>query len=221
MPRPPSAHAHEAVLEAALKLIADCGIEGTSVDAIAEVSSVSKATIYKHWKNKEALCLEAIGRLKPDLPLFRSPDPRKDAVALLQHLARSQKPEALGRIWPRIMTYAAGHPEFARAFCVHISDGRHSQISDLLKRAVSKGELSPDVDVDLALDLLIGPVLYRRFMHASVPPNLPEQVVDAYWRAHAPHGKQSLKKAGRKKMTPQTLQNTLNIQPSAARRSSS
>src|SRR5580692_5117661 len=152
MPRPPSTQAHEAVLETALKLIADCGIEGTSVDAIAEVSGVSKATIYKHWKNKEALCLEAIGRLKPDLPLFRSDNPRADAVALLRHLAVSQKPEALGRIWPRIMTYAASHPEFARAFCEHISDGRHSQISDLLRRAVANGELCPGLDVDLALD---------------------------------------------------------------------
>src|SRR5580704_16149454 len=120
MPRPPSAHAHEAVLDAALKLIADCGIEGTSVDAISEVSGVSKATIYKHWENKEALCLEAIGRLKPDLPVFRSEDPRADAIALLRHLGRSQKPEAMGRIWPRVMSYAAAHPAFSRAFISHI-----------------------------------------------------------------------------------------------------
>jgi AcrR family transcriptional regulator len=186
MPRPPSTHAHDAALEAALKLIADCGIEGTSVDAIAEVSGVSKATIYKHWENKEALCLEAIGRLKPDLPVFRSDNPRADAVALLRYLGRSQKPEALGRIWPRIMTYAAGHPEFAKTFCQHISDGRQSQISDLLRRAVAKGELGAGLDEELALDLLIGPVMYRRFMQEGVPPSLPESVVDAYWRAHAP-----------------------------------
>ena len=202
MPRPPSAHAHEAVLNAALKLIADCGIEGTSVDAISEVSGVSKATIYKHWENKEALCLEAIGRLKPDLPVFRSDSPRADAVALLRHLARSQKPEALGRIWPRIMSYAAGHSDFARAFCAHISDGRHARIKELLGRAIDKGELRRGLDIDLALDLLIGPVMHRRFMQESIPPSMPEQVVEAYWRAnapraHAPHSRRAARKSER------------------------
>jgi AcrR family transcriptional regulator len=199
MSRPPSTHAHEAVVKAALKLIADCGIEGTSVDAIADVSGVSKATIYKHWANKEALCIEAISRLEPDLPVFDSDDdPRASVIQLLQRLARSQKPEALGRIWPRVMSYAAANPAFARAFCSRISGGRRTQMADLLQRAVSKGELRPGLDVELALDLLIGPILHRRFMQTTVPPGLPECVVDAFWRAHAPCAKQAVKKHGRK-----------------------
>jgi len=198
MARLPSAEAHESVLNATLKLIADGGIEATSVDAIAMVSGVSKATIYKHWKNKEALCLEAIGRLKPDLPVFHSGDPRADTVALLQHVGCSQKPEALGRIWPRIMSYAACHPAFAKAFCAHISAGRRSQITNLLRQAISKGELCSNLDVDLALDLLIGPIMHRRFMHSSVPANLPKRVVEAYWRAHAPRSKRTVRKQEKK-----------------------
>jgi AcrR family transcriptional regulator len=186
MPRTPSPHAHGAALEAALKLISRSGIEGTSMDAIADVSGVSKATIYKHWKDKEALCLEAIGRLKPDVPVFNTGNPRADLVALLRNLARSQKPEALLRIWPRVMSYAAGHPEFARAFCDRISGGKRAQISTLLRNAISAGELCADCDVDMAMDLLIGPIMHHHFMYASVPPALPQHVVDVYWRAHAP-----------------------------------
>jgi hypothetical protein len=157
------------------------------------------------------------------LPLFRSDNPRADAVALLRHLAVSQKPEALGRIWPRIMTYAASHPEFAKAFCAHISDGRHAQISELLKRAIANGELNPGLNMGLALDLLIGPVLYRRFMQATVPHSLPKRVVDAYWRAHSPQErasqtKQRVKKAGRKQVISPNLQEVLHIQSPSRRR---
>jgi AcrR family transcriptional regulator len=186
MPRTPSSHAHDAALQAALKLIARGGIEGTSVDAIADTSGISKATIYKHWKDKEALCLEAIGRLKAEVPLFDTGNPRADLIALLRNLAHSQKPEALLRIWPRVMSYAAGHPEFARAFCDRVSGGKRAQISGLLRRAAAAGELCAGYDVDLAMDLLIGPIMHHHFMHASVPPDLPPLVVEAYWRAHAP-----------------------------------
>ena len=62
MARPPSATAHKKVLDAAIELIEERGIEGTSMDAISQRSGVSKATVYKHWKDKEALCIDVIGQ---------------------------------------------------------------------------------------------------------------------------------------------------------------
>ncbi len=55
MVRPRSAQAHKKVLDAAVQLFSDRGIDATSMDAIAETSGVSKATIYKHWPDKDAL----------------------------------------------------------------------------------------------------------------------------------------------------------------------
>src|SRR5215470_3921775 len=55
-----SPRAHSKVLEAATELFAERGIDATSVDAIAARSGVSKATIYKHWADKDALCLEVL-----------------------------------------------------------------------------------------------------------------------------------------------------------------
>ena len=79
MARTPSASAHEKVLEAAIQLIGERGIEGTSMDAIAQVSGVSKATVYKHWKDKETLCIDVIGSLSG--PAAR--------VSFRRHAARS------------------------------------------------------------------------------------------------------------------------------------
>ena len=60
MARPRSAQAHKKVLDAAVQLFSERGIDATSMDAIAEASGVSKATIYKHWQDKDALCLEVM-----------------------------------------------------------------------------------------------------------------------------------------------------------------
>ncbi|HJY08747.1 MAG TPA: helix-turn-helix domain-containing protein, partial [Bryobacteraceae bacterium] len=62
MARQRSTRAHDQVLDAALKLFSKRGIDSTSMDAIAGASGVSKATIYKHWPNKDALCLEVMAR---------------------------------------------------------------------------------------------------------------------------------------------------------------
>jgi AcrR family transcriptional regulator len=190
--RPPSAEAHEAVLTTALKLMSDRGIEGTSVDEIAQVSGVSKATIYKHWTSKDVLCIEAISRLKCDLPVFDSGNPRADVTDLLRHMAHTKKPEAFSRIWPRVIGYAASNPAFAKAFRARIGEGQRTQLAGLLRSAIEKGELRAGLDMDTALDLLLGPILYRRFMQTTVPPELPQHVVDSFWRSHAPEALQAV-----------------------------
>ncbi len=189
MSRTPSVQAHESVLKAALDLIASTGIEGTSVDDIASASGVSKATIYKHWESKEALCLEALGRLKCELPTFDSGDPRADVTRMLRHLAVSHKPEAFSKIWPRVISYAESNPAFGDAFRARISEGRRAQLDTLLQSAVARGELQADLDVDLAMHLLFGPIMYHRFMQTAVPADLPKRVVDSYWRLNAPREK--------------------------------
>jgi len=164
----------------------DRGIEGTSVDEIAQVSGVSKATIYKHWTSKDVLCIEAISRLKCDLPVFDSGNPRADAADLLRHLAHTKKPAAFSRIWPRVIGYAASNPAFAKAFRARIGDGQRAQLAGLLQNAIDNGELRAGLDIDIALDVLLGPILYRRFMQTTVPLELPQHVVDSFWRSNAP-----------------------------------
>jgi AcrR family transcriptional regulator len=183
--RPPSTAAHEAVLTTALKLMSDRGIEGTSVDEIAQVSGVSKATIYKHWSSKDVLCVEAISRLKCDLPVFDSGHPRADAADLLRHLAQTKKPEALSKIWPRVIGYAASNPEFAKVFRARLANGQRVQLAALLQSAIDKGELRAGLDMEMALDVLLGPILYLRFLQAPVPPDLPQYVIDSFWRLNA------------------------------------
>src|SRR5579883_2435269 len=98
MPRGLSERAHGRVLEAATQLFAQRGIDGTSVDAIAAASGVSKATIYKHWADKDALCLavmEYVHHLDAGPPELDSGDLRTDLKAFLKYEPSSKKAEVL------------------------------------------------------------------------------------------------------------------------------
>src|SRR4029077_17297079 len=119
MVRPRSAHAHAQVLDAALKLFAAQGIEATSMDAIALASGVSNATIYKHWPDKDALCLEAISLLhggEQPWPALDSGDVRADLIAALGYHPSRPHPDLRMRIMPHLWAYAARSPEFGKVW---------------------------------------------------------------------------------------------------------
>src|SRR5215471_14926478 len=118
MARPRSARAHEQVLEAALRLFAERGIDGASMDAIAEASGVSKATIYKHWPDKDALCLEVMERIhgrEGPFPDVDSGDLRTDLASVLGHRPPERYAELRERIIPHLMAYSARNPAFGAA----------------------------------------------------------------------------------------------------------
>ena len=188
MPRRRSARAHEEVLAVALKLIAQRGVDGLSVDAIAETSGVSKATIYKHWESKEALCLEAISHLQSRLPVLESGDTRACLIEFLRHLAKDPRPRVLMNIMPKVFGHASRNPAFLKAWAERIEQPRRNRLEQLIRRAIAARELRGDVDLNLALHLLLGPILYHRMMHTRLPPDMPERVVEAFWKAYAPGG---------------------------------
>lgn len=183
MARTRSRRAHADVLTATLQLIAERGIDATSVDAIAEVSGVSKATIYKHWTTKEALCLEAIGSANGELPQFDSGEPRTDLVNLLRHVVQHPLPAAMGKLWARVIGHAAGNPAFGDALRARFDQPRRTQVTRLVKAAVEQGRLRPDVDLDLATDMLFGPIMYRRFTRTPMPSDFAERLVMGFWNA--------------------------------------
>jgi AcrR family transcriptional regulator len=191
MTRPRSAHAHGQVLDAALKLFAARGIDATSMDAIAEESGVSKATIYNHWADKDALCLEAmaylLGQDQPR-PVFDSGDVRADLIALLSYQPPRQHSDLRMRIMPHLWAYAARNPTFGEAWRQRVFDPPRAQVAQLLERGIARGQLPRSLDRALALALLLGPLLYCRMLEriqGEVPQDLPEHVVDVFWKAHA------------------------------------
>jgi AcrR family transcriptional regulator len=190
MGRPRSEEAHARVLEAAGELFAAQGIDATSMDAIADASGVSKATIYKHWPDKDALCLEVMSSLH-DADAFAalqsSGDVRADLIAALNRQAPKPRSELRARIMPHLIAYAARTPGFGEIWRVRVIDPPRLQLVALLRRAVAEGELSADLDVEAAAVSLLGAMLYRNLLRQTgghPPDYLVESVVATVWRAH-------------------------------------
>jgi AcrR family transcriptional regulator len=171
-------------------LFAERGIDATCMDAIAEASGVSKATIYKHWPDKDALCLEVMSRLHGrDQPIveFDSGDDRTDMIAVLTYQPPEKFSELRTRMLPHLMVYSVRNQAFGLAWRQKVLEPPRLQLRQILERGIAQGRLPRTLDLDVAIALLVGPMMYRHIFKLleHQPEMLAESVVEAFWKAHA------------------------------------
>lgn len=168
--------------------MAERGIDATSMDAIAQRAGVSKATIYNHWQDKEALVLDAMADLHGhhERPAFDSGDTRADMIAVLIYQPAQKRAALQQRITPHLVAYSALHPKFGDAWRHQAMEPPRRELTRLIEQGIRRGELLPQLDMSFSLAMLIGPVVYRHIFQRSdsnLAANLPERIVDAFWRA--------------------------------------
>jgi len=170
--RPRSEKAHKAILDAAAELLLARGLSAVSMDAVAERAGVSKATIYRWWPTKETLALDAlytewatVGPSPRDTGSLRS-----DLLALLRPWARLTSSRPYGRVIAALITEAQTDPVFATEYRQRVVEPRRDQARAIFRRAIERGEIPPDTNTEVALDLLYGP-LYHRLLHGHAPLN--------------------------------------------------
>ncbi|WP_262283819.1 TetR/AcrR family transcriptional regulator [Micromonospora sp. MA102] len=179
--RPRSVRADEAIVEATLDLLAEGStLEALSIEAIAARAGVGKATIYRRWSGKDALLMDALGRLKgvPPQPAGRSV--RDDLVLLVGAVGHNVDPRA-AKIMPCLVPEVNRSPDHFQLY-QNIVAPRRKLMREVLRRGVDSGELRADLDVELATALLTGPMLIQRVLrwHPELDDQiLPERVVDA------------------------------------------
>jgi AcrR family transcriptional regulator len=187
MARPRSALAHSKVLKAAAELFAERGIDATSMDAIAEASGVSKATIYKHWPDKDRLSLEVMAHLfglDEQPPVFDSGDFRADLIAQLRHEPALDRKAMRDRIMPHLMAYASRNQAFGVAWRNRTIEPARVVLAKLIHRGEKRGVLKRGIDPEVGIALLLGPLIYRKFfvlkLGRKAPKDLEAHVADAF-----------------------------------------
>lgn len=192
MPRGLNQSAHRKVLEAATELFADRGIDATSMDAIAAASGVSKATIYNHWADKEAMCLEVLGyvhALDNGPPEIDSGDLKADLKAYLRYEPSAKKAVIIKRLMPHLIAYSARNEEFGRAWKTRVMERGRDGLRKLLRRGVDRGIFPAILDEELGVALLLGPMMYSHIFGPSVDREwLVSGAVDSFWMAQARPG---------------------------------
>ncbi len=183
--RPRNAETHAAILRAALSLLGEAGVAGMTVEAVAERAGTSKATIYRWWDSKEALLLEALDPVQHALPFTPTGDPRGDLVGILEALVRSLPPRACSPI-ARLVGAMADSDDLARTLRTRVIGPRRAGVARLLRAAVDAGALPADLDLDLATDQLVGPVLYRHLVSGDpIGADVPARLVRDLFAAHS------------------------------------
>jgi AcrR family transcriptional regulator len=159
--RPRSAHCHENILDAVLALLAKEGYGAVTIEGVARHAGVGKQTIYRWWRSRAELVLEAFanhaankipvpntGSLKRDLEIFLN--------ATFVRLTETSGPIARG-----LIADAALDPEFNEVMRTVFVAKRRKAMRDILERAVRRGELSKRTELELMIDVLFGPMWYR------------------------------------------------------------
>ncbi|MET8370163.1 TetR/AcrR family transcriptional regulator [Micromonospora profundi] len=179
--RPRSIRADEAIIEATLDLLAEGStVEALSIEAIASRAGVGKATIYRRWAGKDALLLDALRRLKGILPQPTGHSIRDDLILLVGAIGKNIDPRA-EKIMPCLVP-AVNRSTDQYQLYQNIIAPRRQLMREVLRRGVDEGVLRADVDIEVTMALLTGPMLIQRVLQWSPDLNevdLPERVVDA------------------------------------------
>ena len=177
--RPRSEQADRAIIDAAISLFAEHGVEGLCIEKVAARAGVGKATIYRRWPGKEDLLLDALAALKTPLPEPRGDSVREDLVALMQAMASDYADPARAREFALLLGEGAKYPRLMAKYTGTVVEPRREVIRSVLRRGVASGELRPDVDVDVALFMLTGAVIARgKDQPEAISASYAQRVVD-------------------------------------------
>jgi len=175
--RPRSEEAHQAILDATLALLAEVGFSALTVEGVAARAGVGKATIYRRWPSKVPLVVEAFG----GLPAFEEADTGSlagDLKAMLRAYLELFNKTPLATVLPALASERAHDPALAELFNPVLRQ-RRSPLTAALERAKARGEIPSDTDLELAADLIVGPIAVRLFFTGRrVQPKLVDPMVE-------------------------------------------
>ena len=189
-PDPRVERSRQAILEATLQLLARDGDVGSlTVEAVAARSGVAKTTIYRRWRDKWELALDAV--MIDMLPRLDEPvdvgDTRKELLTVINSVVKTLATPPYGQAMQALVSQIATDADLARVYREQVVEPRHAELTPVIKRGIARGDLRPDTDVRLIHELLVGPIFYRLlFSGAALDRNLGRRIVDAILAGFAP-----------------------------------
>ena len=161
--RPRLPEVDQAILNAALELVGEVGINKMSMDELARRADVAKATIYRRWSSKEALILDALTSAMSPIDDADTGSLHGDLMSYLGELIARFEQNSMNDILPHLIE-AGCHDPAIRASLDDYVRFRRQPLERIYERALSRSELSSDADIGVLIDAIIGPFVYRRLL---------------------------------------------------------
>ena len=187
--RPRSEEARLAILRSTLKLLGENGFSELTIEAVAAHAGVGKATVYRWWPNKAALIADAFASSATRKLHF--PDTGSVRTDMSQQMRQLIKIfcSRRGRIVSAILGGGQSDRDLIAAFRERFLRPRRQEAYATLQRGIQRGELRKDVDMDLILDSLYGPI-YMRFLirHDKLTPDFVDSLCELVLGGARPQG---------------------------------
>ena len=158
-----SLQARQAVLDAAVELLDEKGWPGFTIDEVARRSSVSKATIYKHWSGGLEVAADAYGQIVTEaVPTAATGDVVADLRSQIIRLANFYATPR-GAVVVQLLAAATEHQRGGDVVRHKFFAPRRAAARALVEQGIANGQLRPDLDPDLTVDVLFGAMIFRLF----------------------------------------------------------
>jgi AcrR family transcriptional regulator len=180
----------QAILDATRELLGQDGDIGSlTVETVAARSGVAKTTIYRRWRDKWELALDAV--MIDVLPHLDDPvdvgDTRKELLTFVNSVVTMLATTPVGPAMQGLASQIATDPELARVYREQVVQPRVAQLAPVIERGIARGDLRADTEVRLFHELLVGPIFYRLlFSGGPLDRNLGPRLVDAILAGFAP-----------------------------------
>ena len=193
--RPRSEQAHSAILRSTLKLLGQNGFSELTIESVAARAGVGKATVYRWWPSKAALIADAFASSTTRKLHFPDTGSLRADMSQQMHQVIKIFNSRRGRIVSAILGGGQSDRDLIAAFRERFLWPRRREAYATLKRGILRGELRKDVDMDLLLDSLYGPI-YMRFLirHDKLTPEFVDSLCELVLRGPDPQKKRSAKK---------------------------
>jgi AcrR family transcriptional regulator len=180
---------HRKILDATRELLSEDGFADLRLEHVAARAGVGKATIYRRWGSKEALAQELLAELAaPHIAVAESDDTRTELLAAVLNPMRAVTDTPFGPVIRALLSQIAVNPTLGDPFRATVVQARRDEIARVVARGVARGDLRPDADVDIATELLVGPVYFRLMFGGELTVGFANRVVDSVLRGYAARG---------------------------------
>jgi AcrR family transcriptional regulator len=181
--RPRGDEVRVAILRAANALLEEKGYAGFTIEGVAARCGAARTSIYRWWPSRGALAMA--GFLAETAPKISYPQTDSAIADIREQMKRVARVYGgkVGRTIAAIVAEGQGDPETLRAFIHGYVKPRRADAKRVLQRGVDSGELRPDLDLEVVLDALYGPITYRMLVpHSPLTPAWAAALADHVFR---------------------------------------
>jgi AcrR family transcriptional regulator len=158
------------LIESAIDVLAEVGFDGMTMDMVAARAKAGKAGVYRRWASKAELVRDAlIAMSRSSVELDRLPDTgslRGDLLAVLKPYS-SDHGDKKFRVLSGLGSFFSAYRKSAEEATAGIFEPWTAVNRSLMLRAVERGELHADADIEMACQVIIAMTAYRTLLQSK------------------------------------------------------